>query len=154
MHLGQNREMEEKKAIPEINIETDVNQNPKWNDWETSSIGSSDDLVREGEDNPDHKAINNSGAGVNLGWNLPTNDLSKAGNLDTLSVDSYWVGEEEIDDIEREKQIDPINPNYKAVYEKMQNKLVISSEKDKDKEKRDELNCNLNDSNITKSKHT
>jgi hypothetical protein len=146
--------MEQKRDIPEINIETDVNQNPKWNDWETSSIGSSDDLVREDEDNTNHKANNNTGASVNLGWNLPTNDLSKAGNLDTLSVDSYWVGEEEIDDIEREKQIDPINPNYKAVYEKMQNKLVISSENDKDKEKREELKSNQNDSNIKKSKHT
>lgn len=123
--------MSENKEIPEINIESDVNKDPKWNDWETSSIGSSADLVGGGDDiKIDHR---NSCTGA-LGWNLPTNDLLKAGNLDTLSVDSYWVGEEEIEEIEKEKIIDPVNPNYKAVYEKMKNKVNISSQKDNEKD--------------------
>ena len=131
----------EKKDIPEINIVTDLNKDPKWNDWETSSIGSSEDLVGGGEENMNEQSV--SGI-ASLGWNLPTNDLSKAGNLDTLSVDSYWVGEEEIDEIEKEKQIDPINPNYKAVYEKLQNKLNFSSEKDKNNEETLENSNNYN----------
>jgi hypothetical protein len=57
-----------------------------------------------------------------LGFNLPTNDRTKSGQLDTLSVDSYWVGEDEIDEIESEKQADPVNPNYKNVYTKMKMK--------------------------------
>ena len=131
----------EKKDIPEINIVTDLNKDPKWNDWETSSIGSSEDLVGGGEENINEQSV--SGI-ASLGWNLPTNDLSKAGNLDTLSVDSYWVGEEEIDEIEKEKQIDPINPNYKAVYEKLQNKLNFSSEKDKNNKETLENSNNYN----------
>jgi hypothetical protein len=51
-----------------------------------------------------------------LGANLPTNDQTKTGQLDNLSVDSYWVDEEEIDEIDKEKQLDPVTLDYKAVY--------------------------------------
>ena len=59
-----------------------------------------------------------------LGWNLPTNDLSKAGQLDNLSVDSYIVGDEELKAIEREKALDPVNPNYKQVYQGLMVRLT------------------------------
>ena len=111
--------MSEQKEIPQINIEN----NPKWSDWETSSIGSSGDLANE-----TNALVNRQNA--TLGWNLPTNDTSKAGNLDTLSVDSYWVGEDELEEIEKEKQNDPINPNYRAVYEKIQMKLNLADQKE------------------------
>jgi hypothetical protein len=39
-------------------------------------------------------------------------------------VDSYFVGEEELDEIEKEKQVDPVNVNYKAVYNKLQDRLL------------------------------
>jgi hypothetical protein len=123
--------MSENKEIPKISIESDVKKDPKWNDYETSSIGSSADLVG---DDDDIKIENRNSRTGTLGWNLPTNDLLKAGNLDTLSVDSYWIGEEEIEEIEKEKIIDPVNPNYKAVYEKMKNKVNISSQKDSEKD--------------------
>lgn len=54
-----------------------------------------------------------------LGFNLPTNDSTKLGQLDNLSVDSYWVGETELDEIEKEKKSDPLNVNYKGVYLKL-----------------------------------
>ena len=98
-----------------------------------SSIGDADDLLQEpNEDNVNDNNNNNrlttssmaAGSELNkfkLGWNLPTNDLSKSGQLDTISVDSYWVDEKQIEDIAAEKAKDPCNPNYKAVYEKMIN---------------------------------
>ena len=132
------------KEIPHISVDCVVTEpvidetNPKWRDWETSSIGSSDDLIN---------GSNHASDGVNvatvggLGWNLPTNDLTKAGTLDNLSVDSYWVGEDEIEEIEKEKQQDPVNPNYKAVYAKIQTKLASATEKkadgDNDKQEKD-----------------
>ena len=99
-----------------------------------SSIGDADDLLQEPTDageNSDESKTNktqlsllscfstNESNKFKLGWNLPTNDLSKSGKLDTISVDSYWVNEQEIEDIAAEKARDPCNPNYKAVYGKM-----------------------------------
>ena len=63
-----------------------------------------------------------------LGWNLPTNDLSKAGQLDNISVDSYIVGDEELKAIEREKALDPVNPNYKQVYQGLMIRLGQDAE--------------------------
>lgn len=94
---------------------------------DTGSIGSSFDLLAD----PDYEHHNNkhhhqkTGANLDqgkLGFNLPTNDTTKSGQLDSLSVDSYWIGDDEIEDIEREKQLDPVNPNYKNVYNKVINK--------------------------------
>jgi len=39
--------------------------------------------------------------------------------LDNLSVDSYWIEEEELNNIKKEKESHPANPNYKSVYEKV-----------------------------------
>jgi hypothetical protein len=121
------------KEVPQISVDSCVNDildenNPKWNDWETSSIGSSEDLVNDPNDSHDINVKSNEKT-ANLGWNLPTNDVTKAGTLDTLSVDSYWVGEEEIEEIEKEKQNDPINPNYKSVYNKIQAKIISNENK-------------------------
>lgn len=60
---------------------------------------------------------------------MPTNDTTKSGQLDNLSVDSYWVGEEELDEIEKEKQTDPVNVDYKAVYHKIREKSKNVCEK-------------------------
>jgi hypothetical protein len=38
-----------------------------------------------------------------LGYDLPTNDTSKVGDLDNLSADSYWVGEDEDEDEEEDE---------------------------------------------------
>ena len=103
----------------------------KEDDWETDSIGSASDLTQLDEAEPvkvtkptaskstvPPKKANNLSLDTNkLGWNLPTNDISKAGQLDNISVDSYIVGEEELKAIEKEKSLDPVNTNYKHVYE-------------------------------------
>jgi len=81
------------------------------------SIGDADDLKEE--------ELNEN----KLGFNLPTNDLSKSGCLDDQSVDSYFVGDEELKDIDLEKKLDPINPNYKLVYDKIQQKYENNEKK-------------------------
>lgn len=106
-------------SFPKICIEEDED---KWNAWENDSIGSANDLENNEQDKE------------KLGFNLPTNDKTKVGTLDTISVDSYWVGEEEIEEIENEKKLDPINPNYKGVYEKMQAKINEENEEKKKQE--------------------
>jgi hypothetical protein len=35
-----------------------------------------------------------------LGFDLPTNDKTKDGDLDNMSVDSFWIGEDEQDEKE------------------------------------------------------
>ena len=109
------------KQIPEINVvncNEDLNNSKLNNSWETSSIGSADDLINEIE--AEEKA--------KLGWNLPTNDKTKAGTLDDISVDSYWVEEEEIENIEKAKEDDPVNPDYKAVYQQVKIKYNKNKE--------------------------
>jgi hypothetical protein len=109
------------KQIPEINVlncNEEINNSKLNNSWETCSIGSADDLINELEAEEKTK----------LGWNLPTNDKTKAGTLDDISVDSYWVEDEEIENIEKAKEEDPVNPDYKAVYQK----VIIKYNKNKD----------------------
>jgi hypothetical protein len=60
-----------------------------------------------------------------LGWNLPVNDIHKAGKLDQMSVDSYFVGDKELDEIEKQKKLDPINPNYRVVYDGLIERVVL-----------------------------
>ena len=96
------------------NISIQISNDLKELEKDTDSIGSFEDL----KDLDEKK----------LGFNLPTNDLSKAGNLDAISVDSYFVGDDELEDINVEKQLDPMNPNYKIVYEKMKNKYITPVE--------------------------
>ena len=88
---------------------------------ENEDIGNSDDLR---EDFDDKK----------LGFNLPTNDLSKSGDLDNISVDSYCIGNDELEDIKIEKQINPINPDYKTVYEKIQKNFIANLSNNNQKE--------------------
>jgi hypothetical protein len=52
-----------------------------------------------------------------LGFDLPTNDSSKAGKLDQMSVDSYWVDDEHIQKINELKKVDPVKPDYQQVSE-------------------------------------
>ena len=80
------------------------------------SIGDADDLKEEEQLNENK-----------LGFDLPTNDLSKSGCLDDQSVDSYFIGDDELKDIDLEKKLDPINPNYKLVYDKIQQKYENNS---------------------------
>lgn len=63
-----------------------------------------------------------------LGFNLPTNDTTKSGQLDNLSVDSYWVGEQELEEIEKEKKTDPISLDYKVVYHKMRDRAKVDTD--------------------------
>jgi hypothetical protein len=65
-------------------------------EWESCSFGDTDDLLKDEESDELCPA--------KLGFELPTNDKTKVGTLDNLSVDSYWVGEEEIDENEENKQ--------------------------------------------------
>jgi hypothetical protein len=104
----------------EVTIEeTDPNISNSY-DNDNDSIGSADDLLTDPNNN---KQVETGGANfikdkLLLGFNLPSNDVAKSGQLDTMSVDSYWVDDEDIDQIEEEKRIDPVNPDYKSVYEK------------------------------------
>ncbi len=88
-----------------IKIEINEVESKTLDNSDAGSIGSADDLLDNNKNNKDF-----------LGFNLPTNDLTKSGQLDNISVDSYWINEDDIDDINREKKLDPINPNYKSVY--------------------------------------
>ena len=54
------------------------------------SIGSSKDLLSEKDEEKDRMLDENR-----LGFNLPTNDKSKSGDLDNLSVDSYWIDDDD-----------------------------------------------------------
>ena len=51
-----------------------------------------------------------------LGFDLPSNDQSKAGKLDQMSVDSFWVDDNDIKKIEELKKIDPIKLDFNQVY--------------------------------------
>ena len=82
------------------------------------SIGDADDLKEKEEEQLNENK---------LGFDLPTNDLSKSGCLDDQSVDSYFIGDDELKDIDLEKKLDPINPNYKLVYDKIQQKYENNS---------------------------
>jgi hypothetical protein len=97
---------------PTIDIQLVKEEEQAINDnSDTNSIGNADDLLAECQ--PYKLDLNK------LGWNLPTNDLKKSGQLDNLSVDSYWIEEEELNNIKNEKESHPANPNYKSVYEKV-----------------------------------
>ncbi len=91
-----------------IKIEINEVEMKTLDNSDASSIGSADDLLTDQNNNANDKNF--------LGFNLPTNDLTKSGQLDNISVDSYWINEDDIDDINREKKLDPVNPNYKSVY--------------------------------------
>jgi hypothetical protein len=93
---------------PAIKIEINEVERKMLDYSDDNSIGSADDLLTD-QNNNKNKDF--------LGFNLPTNDLTKSGQLDNISVDSYWINEDDIDDINREKELDPVNPNYKSVYE-------------------------------------
>ena len=45
-----------------------------------------------------------------LGFDLPSNDLSKAGKIDQMSVDSFWINDEDIK-IKEESKLDSIKTN-------------------------------------------
>ena len=106
----------------EIKIEINEVDRQILDNSDTDSIGSADDLI----DQNNNKNNNNN----LLGFNLPTNDLTRAGQLDNISVDSYWINEEEIDDINKEKELNPVNPNYKSVYKSMIKKYTENQTKE------------------------
>ena len=106
----------------EIKIEINEVDRQILDNSDTDSIGSADDLI----DQNNNKNNNNN----LLGFNLPTNDLTRSGQLDNISVDSYWINEEEIDDINKEKELNPVNPNYKSVYKSMIKKYTEKQTKE------------------------
>jgi hypothetical protein len=107
----------------EIKIEINEVDRQILDNSDTDSIGSADDLI----DQNNNKNNNNNSL---LGFNLPTNDLTRSGQLDNISVDSYWINEEEIDDINKEKELNPVNPNYKSVYKSMIKKYTENQTKE------------------------
>ena len=108
----------------EIKIEINEVDRKILDNSDTDSIGSADDLILDQNNN---KNNNNNNL---LGFNLPTNDLTRSGQLDNISVDSYWINEEEIDDINKEKELNPVNPNYKSVYKSMIKKYTENQTKE------------------------
>ena len=167
--------MNEKQIYFHLDFKDDENQDLKIsikkmkanNDdsWETDSIGSASDLTQLNYSEPNDsvnltkpppkvstlsKPSHNFKVDVSkLGWNLPTNDLSKAGQLDNISVDSYIVGDDELKAIEREKTLNPVNPNYKQVYEDLM--IRISKDKDSPNDNSRELGEKKESSNEPKS---
>jgi hypothetical protein len=80
---------------PEKKNKNESAPNEKQDTWDTCSLESLRDILREmsGEQLDQNK----------LGFNLPTNDKSKDGDLDNLSVDSFWIGDDE--EQENEKKV-------------------------------------------------
>lgn len=74
-----------------------------------------------------------------LGFNLPTNDKTKSGQLDNLSVDSYWVDQEYMDEVEKEKHLNPVTLDFKTVYHKLHDRHKTTNN---NKEESDENNKN------------
>ena len=81
--------MNRKSDKPETNLNTSnsASASAKYIEWDACSFGSTGDLLVEQE----------TKLNINLlGFDLPINDKTKAGNLDNISADSFWIGEEEI----------------------------------------------------------
>ena len=89
-------------------------------------LGNCDDLLKEEGETLE---------GSKLGWNLPVNDTTKSGKLDSISVDSYWIDDVDINEIQTEKSKDPVNTNYNTTKEKSQQKYQekINQEKNNSK---------------------
>ena len=97
---------EKKNQIKDVNRENELLKiRENISEWESGSYeGDIDDLsLREEANAQENCALEPK----KLGFHLPSNDKSKERALDTLSVDSYWVGEDEKDDEEaRENKTD------------------------------------------------
>lgn len=104
------------------NIKIEIISEP-FGDEDEDSIGGCEDLKEILDD-------------TRLGFNLPSNDYSKSGTLDDISVDSYWVAEEEIKEAEQEKKLDPANPNLKKICTKVQQKYAESTQQEQQEESR------------------